>query len=209
MFRTISSRRVLVLAVRLLVDLLEVRGVLDGVTFGVTRGDWMISAEETLGTGIWHGAGAGSRGGAGVVVVLRGRNSGVCVELEVVTGLGGERGDTGGGGLGGLGTGVGSGSGGLMMVRDKGTGGGEGGAGGAGGGDGKGGGGLKDGEGAKDRDRGDNGDKPASSLSISRSNFTKPGGSTPYLAAIRPSSIRHRHTSRGCLCRTKPSDSNR
>lgn len=208
MFRTISSRRLLVLVLRLLPDLLAVLGVVDGVTFGVAGGDG--TAEETLGTGIWHGAGAGSRGAAGVAVVLKGMNSGVCVELQVVTGLGGERGVTGRGGLRGLGTGAGSGSGGPMTVRDRGAGwGGEGGQGGAAGGDGERGGGLKDGEGAKDRERGDNGDKPASCLSISRSNFTKPGGSTPYLAAIRPSSTRHRHTSRGCLCRTKSSDSNR
>lgn len=209
MFRTISSKRLLVLVLRLLEVLLEGRGVVDGVTFGVTGGDWTVSAEETLGTGIWHGAGAGNRGAGGVVVVLRGINSGVCVELEVVPGPGGERGDTGEGGLEGLGTGAGSGSGGLMMVIDRDTGGEEGGAGSAGGGDGDGGGRLKDGEGGKDRDRGDNGDKPASSLSISRSNLTKPGGSTPYLAAMRPSSIRQRHTSRGCLCRTRSSDSNR
>lgn len=127
------------LALRLLVDLCEVRGVLDGVATGVTGRDWLASADETLGTGIWHGAGVGCRGGAGVVVVvvLRGINSGVCVELEVVTGLGGERADTGGG-LGGLGAGAGSGSG----LMTGGTGGGEGGAGGAGGGDGEVGGGL-------------------------------------------------------------------
>lgn len=209
MFRTISSKRLLLLVLRLLEVLLEGRGVVDGVVIGVTGGDWMVRAEETLGTGIWHGAGAGSRGDGGVVVVLRGINSGVCVELEVVPGLEGKRGDTGGLGLEGLGTGAGSGSGGLMMVRDGATGGEEDGAGGAGGGDGEGRGRLKEGEEVKDSDRGDSGDKPASCLSISRSNLTKPGGSTPYLAAIRPSSIRQRHTSRGCLCRTRSSDSNR
>lgn len=60
----------LVLALRLFVDLLDVRVAVDGVTFGVTGGDWMATAEETRGTGIWHGAGAGNRGGAGAVVVL-------------------------------------------------------------------------------------------------------------------------------------------
>lgn len=88
---------------------------------------------------------------------------------------------------------------------------------GAGGGGGEGAGGRDDcdGEyndvgGKKERGRGDDGDKhPASSLSISFSNFTSPGGSTPYLAAMRPSSIKHRHTSRGCLWRTKSSDSKR
>lgn len=186
MFRTISSRRVLVLAFRLFEDLLDVRVIVDGVSFGVTGGDRMAPAEETLGAGIWHGAGAGSGDGAGVVVVLRGIKSGVCVELEVVPGLGGSGGEAGRGGLAGL-------------EREAGS--------GAGGGDG--GSGLKGGDRSKDSDRGDNGDKPASSLSISRSSFTKPGGSTPYLAAIRPSSTRHRHTSRGCLCRTRSSDSNR
>lgn len=67
-----------------------------------------------------------------------------------------------------------------------------------------------DGGGIKENGRGDDGERdPASSLSISLSNFTSPGGSIPYLAPILPSSIRQRHTSRGCLWRTKPSDSKR
>lgn len=58
--------------------------------------------------------------------------------------------------------------------------------GGGGGGEGAGGRDECDGEyndaGKKERGRGDDGDKhPASSLSISLSNFTSPGGSTPYL----------------------------
>ncbi len=60
---------------------------------------------------------------------------------------------------------------------------------GAGGGGGEGAGGRDDCDGAyndvggkKERGRQDDGDKhPASSLSISLSNFTSPGGSTPYL----------------------------
>lgn len=48
-----------------------------------------------------------------------------------------------------------------------------------------------------------------SSSSISFSNFMSPGGSTLYLLAILPNSKRQRHTSLGCLCRTKPSDSNK
>lgn len=61
------------------------------------------------------------------------------------------------------------------------------GAGGGGGGEGAGGrddcvGEYKDVGGKKERGRGDDGDKqPASSLSISLSNFTSPGGSTPNL----------------------------
>lgn len=68
---------------------------------------------------------------------------------------------------------------------------GAGGGGKGGGGEGEGAGGRDecDGEhsdGRKERGRGEDGDKhPASSLSISLSNFTSPGGSTPYLREDR------------------------
>lgn len=53
-----------------------------------------------------------------------------------------------------------------------------------------------------DEDGEGEGAESVSSCSISFSNFIKAGGSTPYLAAIRPSSSKQRHTSLGCLWRT-------
>lgn len=199
--RTMSSKMLLVLVPLLLVDLF--REVVGWGTVGMTGGVCMFSADEetlALAPGVGLCDGAERRGRTGVVVGPDGVKGCVCVKHEEEGGLGAKRG--GGGGEQGVADGTsetleaGTGSGGLAMFRVRGTVGGGDGAGGMCGGDGCGG-GQKEGEGKKER-----GDKLDSSFSISFSSFTRLGGSTPYLAAIRPSSIRQRHTSRGCLCRT-------
>lgn len=176
----------LVPALLRLEDLLEDRGVAAAggeVVGGV--GVWLFTAAgETLAadTEAWPGNGGESGGEADVLVLQDEENKGVCVEAVVVQVL-----DGGGCKHAGAGFVVADGrseaargSDRQVMLRVRG-------AGGAGGGEGDGGRDDCDGEyndvgGKKERGSGDDGDKqPASSLSISLSNFTSPGGSTPYL----------------------------
>lgn len=169
-------------------DLLDERGV--GVAGGEATGGAAV--------GVWlftvagDAAGEGADGGAeaDASVAQDGENKGVCVEAAAVQGLEAERGGWGGGGKD-----VGAGfvvADGRSEAREAARGSerrdemGVRGAGGGGGGEGEGGredcdcGGCEDGGGKKQR--GDDGERhPDSSLSISLSSFTSPGGSTPYL----------------------------
>lgn len=187
---TISSKMLLV-PVLLRLDLLEERGVraaggeaMGGAAVGVCL---FIVLVETLAVDatVWPGEGAASGAEADVLVVQDEENKGVCVEAVVVQGLEAEREGWGGGKHVGTGFVVADGRSEakeagrvsdrqvVLGVRGTGRGGGE----GAGGRDE-----YNDVGGKKEKGRQDDGDKhPASSLSISLSNFTSPGGSTPYL----------------------------
>lgn len=158
---------------------------------GVAGVHLSIVVEEILAgdTGVWPGKGADSRVEADVLLMQDEENKGVCVETEVVQGLEA----VGEGGEGGKHVGAGfvvtdgrseareaarvSDRRVALGVRVVGEGGGEG-VGGRDGFDGE----YNVVEGKKEKGRHDDGDKhPASSLSISFSNFTSPGGSTPCL----------------------------
>lgn len=69
--------------------------------------------------------------------------------------------------------------------------------------------GGEEGEGNGEAKNMDGESEPSSSFSSSRSSLTRPGASIPYFAAILPNCMRHKHTSRGCLRRTRSSDSKR
>lgn len=178
---TISSSMLLAPVLLRLEDLLEARGVAAAggeVVGGGAVGVWLFTAAgETLAadTEVWPGNGGESGGEADVLVLQDEENKGVCVEAVVVQVL-----DGGGCKHAGAGFVVADGRseaarGSDRQVRLRVRG-----AGGAGGGEGDG--EYNDVGGKKERGSGDDGDKqPASSLSISLSNFTSPGGSTPYL----------------------------
>lgn len=184
----------LVPVLRRLVDLEErgVRAAGGKVMGGAALGVWLFFVVlETLAvhTRVCCGEGADSEVEADVLVVEDEENKGVCVEAVVVQGLEAKGEDWGGDKHVGIGFVVADwrseereaarASDRKVVLGVKGAGG--------GGGEGTRSRDAFDGEyndvgGKKERGRGDDGDKhTASSLSISLSNFTSPGGSTPYL----------------------------
>lgn len=172
--RTISSRSLSSPTLFLGVDLQEERGFRDagGEVMG-SAGVFLLSLAG--GAGASPGEGADD---ADVLAMEDGENKGVCVEAVDVEGLEAE----GGGKHGGAGFVVADG----RSEEKEGARGSDRAAGG-GGGEGVGGSEEFDGEynvvgGKKEKGREDDGDKhPASSLSISPSKCTSPGGSIPYL----------------------------